>query len=81
MPKEVVILASQEELNWDYLFLKVYLKKMAVQYGLKIIPEIRKAIHELSEFIKDYLRENRTFILNYFMKIKDKVNAEELRFY
>ncbi len=54
---------------------------MAVQYGLKIIPEIRKAIHELSEFIKDYLRENRTFILNYFMKIKDKVNAEELRFY
>ena len=50
---------------------------MAVQYGLKIIPEIRKAIHELSEFIKDYLRENRTFILNYFMKIKDKVNAEE----
>ena len=54
---------------------------MAVQYGLKIIPEIRKAIHELSEFIKDYLRENRDYILGYFMRIKDLVTAEELSFY
>ena len=37
--------------------------------------------HEVSEDIKDYLKENRTSILNYFMRIKDLVNAEELRFY
>jgi hypothetical protein len=43
----VVILASQEELNWDYLFLKVYLKNMAIQYGLKIIPEIQEATQHM----------------------------------
>jgi hypothetical protein len=37
--------------------------------------------HEVSEYIKDYLRENRTWLLDYFMRIKDLVNAEELRFY
>jgi aminoglycoside/choline kinase family phosphotransferase len=37
--------------------------------------------HEVSEYIKDYLRESWSFIIDYFMKIKDKVNAEELRFY
>jgi hypothetical protein len=37
--------------------------------------------HEISEYIKSYLRENRTYILDYFMKIKDLVNAEELEFY
>jgi hypothetical protein len=37
--------------------------------------------YEVSEDIKDYLRENRTSILDYFMRIKDLVNAEELRFY
>jgi hypothetical protein len=36
---------------------------------------------EVSEYIKNYLRENRTYILDYFMRIKDLVNAEELRFY
>jgi len=35
----------------------------------------------VSEYIKNYLRENRTYILYYFMKIKENVNAEELRFY
>jgi hypothetical protein len=38
--------------------------------------------YEVSEYIKDYLRENRAYILDYFMKrIKDLVNTEELRFY
>lgn len=37
--------------------------------------------HEINEDIKDYLRENQTYILDYFMGIKDLVNAEELRFY
>ena len=36
---------------------------------------------EVGENIKDYLREYLTSILDYFMKIKDQVNAEELRFY
>lgn len=36
---------------------------------------------DISEDIKDYLRENRASILDYFMRIKDLVNAEELRFY
>ena len=46
----------------------------------KILDQGAKA-HEVSEYIKDYLRENRANILNYFMKINDLVNAEELRFY
>jgi hypothetical protein len=37
--------------------------------------------NEVSEGFKDYLRENRLYILDYFMRIKDLVNAEELRFY
>jgi hypothetical protein len=37
--------------------------------------------HEVSEDIKNYLRENQAYILDYFMRIKDQVNAEELRFY
>jgi hypothetical protein len=36
---------------------------------------------EVSEYIKNHFRGNRAHILDYFMKIKDKVNAEELRFY
>jgi hypothetical protein len=36
--------------------------------------------HEVGEDIKDYLRENRTNILDYFMRIKNLVNPEELRF-
>lgn len=36
---------------------------------------------EVSEFIKSYLRENRTYILDYFMRTKDLVNTAELRFY
>jgi hypothetical protein len=37
--------------------------------------------HEVGDDIKSYLRENRLYILDYFMRIKDLVNAEELRFY
>jgi hypothetical protein len=36
---------------------------------------------EVGEYIKDYLRENRSSILDYFMGIKDLVTTEELRFY
>jgi hypothetical protein len=36
---------------------------------------------EVSECIKRYLRENRAYMLDYFMRIKDLVNVEELRFY
>lgn len=36
---------------------------------------------EVSEDIRTYLVEKRNDILNYFMKIKDKVDLEELRFY
>jgi hypothetical protein len=36
---------------------------------------------EVDEDIKRYLRENRATILDYFMRIKDFVTAEELRFY
>jgi hypothetical protein len=36
---------------------------------------------EVDGDIKDYLRENRGYMLDYFLRIKDKVNAEELRFY
>jgi hypothetical protein len=37
--------------------------------------------HEVIEHIKDYLRENQTYIFDHFMGIKDLVNAEDLRFY
>lgn len=37
--------------------------------------------HEISEYVKNYLRENQTYILDYFMRIKDLVNADELRIY
>jgi hypothetical protein len=36
---------------------------------------------EVNEYIRTYLAENRDGILNHFMKIRDKVNVEELRFY
>lgn len=36
---------------------------------------------EVGEYIKDYLRENRAYILDYFMRIKELVNTEELKFY
>jgi hypothetical protein len=36
---------------------------------------------EVSEYIKRYLRENLTYIIDYFMRIKDLVNAEDLRCY
>lgn len=36
---------------------------------------------DVSEDIMDYLRENRGYMLDYFLRIKDKVKAEELRFY
>jgi hypothetical protein len=37
--------------------------------------------YEVSEDIRTYLAENQDLILEYFMKSKDKVNMEELRFY
>jgi predicted transcriptional regulator len=37
--------------------------------------------HEVSEDIRTYLAENHDYILDYFIKIKDEVNMEELRFY
>jgi hypothetical protein len=36
---------------------------------------------EVSEHIRTYLAENHDYVLDYFMKIKDKMNSEELRFY
>ena len=36
---------------------------------------------EVSEYIRTYLAENHDYILDYFMKIKDLVRVEELRFY
>jgi hypothetical protein len=36
---------------------------------------------EVDEDIKKYLRENRATMLDYFMRVKDLVTAEELRFY
>lgn len=36
---------------------------------------------EVSDDIRTYLAENRNDILDYFTKLKDKVNIEELRFY
>ena len=38
-------------------------------------------VHAVSEYIRSYLRENRTSILDYFMRIKDLVALEELSFY
>ena len=36
---------------------------------------------EVDEYLRTYLAEKRDEILNYFMKIRDKVNLAELRFY
>ncbi len=35
----------------------------------------------IKEDIRYNLRGNRGYMLDYFLRIKDKVNAEELRFY
>ena len=43
----------------------------------KILAQGAKA-HAVSEYIKSYLRENRTPILEYSMRIKDMVTAEGL---
>jgi hypothetical protein len=37
--------------------------------------------YEVSEDIRTYLAEKQDDILNYIIKIKDKVNLKELRFY
>jgi hypothetical protein len=37
--------------------------------------------HEVDENIKSYLRENRIYILDYFMRNKDLVTTEKLRLY
>jgi hypothetical protein len=37
--------------------------------------------YEASEYIRTYLGENLNFITNYFMRLKDMVDKEELRFY
>ena len=36
---------------------------------------------EVSEYIRTYLAENQDYIINYFTKMKNNVNLEELRFY
>jgi hypothetical protein len=36
---------------------------------------------EVGEYIRNYLAENHDYILDYFTKMKDNVNPEELRFY
>ena len=46
----------------------------------KILKQGIKA-HEVSEDPRNYLRENLPYILDYFMRIKDLINIEELRFY
>jgi hypothetical protein len=45
----------------------------------KVIEQASEA--EASEDIRTYLAENRDNILDYFMKLKDKIDIEELRFY
>jgi hypothetical protein len=37
--------------------------------------------HEVGEYIRTHLAENHDYILDYLMKIKDKVSMEELHFY
>lgn len=37
--------------------------------------------HKVSGYIRGYLREKQTYILDYFMRMKNLVNAKELRFY
>ena len=36
---------------------------------------------EVGRYIRTYLEENQDYILDYFMRIKDRVKMEELRFY
>ncbi len=36
---------------------------------------------DVDEDIRKYLRENQTYIIDYLIRIKDLVNAEDLRFY
>lgn len=45
------------------------------------ILELGTDASEVDEYIRTYLAENHDYILDYFMKIKDKVNMEDLRFY
>lgn len=45
----------------------------------KVIEQASEA--EASEDIRTYLAENRDNILDYFMKLKDKIDIEALRFY
>lgn len=47
---------------------------------VKILEQGAEA-QEVGENIKRHLREHRTYIIDYFMRIKDLVTAEELRFY
>jgi hypothetical protein len=36
---------------------------------------------EINEDIRNYIVENQNYILDYFTKMKNRVNLEELRFY
>jgi len=46
----------------------------------KILEQASEVL-EANDDIRTYLAENRDDILDYFMKLKDKVDIEELRFY
>ena len=45
--------------------------KMKSQYNLEDAQEY--------EYLKEYAGHDKEYMVNYFMKIKDKVNLEELR--
>lgn len=45
------------------------------------ILEQRSEAPEINEYIRTYLAENHDYILDYFMKVRDRVNLGELRFY
>jgi hypothetical protein len=46
----------------------------------KILEQGSEAL-EVGEYIRTYLAENQDYILDYFMRMKDRVNMEEFRFY
>jgi hypothetical protein len=46
----------------------------------KILEQGEEALQE-SEYLRKYSGQDKDNTINYFMKIKDKVDLEELRFY
>jgi hypothetical protein len=60
---------------------KELLHALADKETLAKILEQGSEAHEASEYLRTYLAENHDYILDFFVKIKNKVDLEELRFY